>query len=650
MKKGITMMLCLMAFLFTANAANTYFVDTSKGTNGGGTSFTDAFNTIAAAEAAAVNTGDNIYIKGSVTITSSTQWNLKAVNYYGGFAGTETSASQRQMNDNDGNGITESWEFKYPTIFSSSYTAGNAIVLLASTTLDGFTISNTATKTNNNTTSFTNPIGGIVQNCVFSGSNLNYTCSTNTSTSSPGGCLIKNLGDFKDCLIEKNTVTISFATGAGDKNFAPIFEFNFGSTNCTPTLSRCVFRNNTANISSNTTATFTGGAIRGLIVNIIDQNGNTSAVQSATISDCLIYNNEIAYTNNGGTVATLPYASILSSYSFSTSVGTNVWLNNTIANNKMTNCSKAFFVYPNGSIAHKIYNNVFWNNQNTVSSTSITSAVSMTSGSAQGANSIVSNNIMDVATNGNWGTAFVNNQLNLSTTNTTASTGPQFANPTLIVGNSTGGTVETADWRLGLGSYLAGKGTVPTSPIDAITTDKSGTTFANPRAAGAYEFLKINPVITWSQTLTGLNSNVTLSATSTSDATYGAPIVYTPTDPTIVTVAGNAMTLVATGSTTVTASQAANTFYNAAAPVILNVSVTNVPTALNPVVIEQPIFKLTNDGIISDINAVVQVFSFTGKMIGIQTVSKGESMKLSSGVYILKAITEKGNLVQKIVL
>ena len=155
----------------------------------------------------------------------------------------------------------------------------------------------------------------------------------------------------------------------------------------------------------------------------------------------------------------------------------------------MINCSKAFFVYPNGSIAHKIYNNVFWNNQNTVTGTTpVTSAVSMTSGSAQGANTIVSNNIMDVATNGNWGTAFVFNQINLSTTNTTASTGPQFANPTLIVGNSTGGTVETADWRLGLGSYLAGKGTVPTSPIDAITTDKAGITFLNPRAVGAYEY------------------------------------------------------------------------------------------------------------------------------------------------------------------
>ena len=489
MKKLITLIL-LVGSTISASYANTYFVNTSltSGSNDG-SSWSNAFKTIAAAETVAVNPGDNIYIKGGVTISSAAVWNLKAVNYYGGFAGTETSPSQRQLNDNDGNGITEPWEFKYPTVFSSSYTSGNAIVLLASTTLDGFTISNTATKTNNNTTSFTNPIGGIVQNCVFSGSNLNYTCSTNTSTSSPGGCLIKNLGDFKDCLIEKNIVTISFATGAGDKNFAPIFEFNFGAVDCNPTLSRSVFRNNTVNISSSTTATFTGGPIRGLIVNVLDQNGNASAVQSATISDCLIYNNEIAYTNNGGTVATLPYASILSSYSFSTSVGTNVWLNNTIANNKMINCSKAFFVYPNGSIAHKIYNNVFWNNQNTVTGTTpVTSAVSMTSGSAQGANTIVSNNIMDVATNGNWGTAFVFNQINLSTTNTTASTGPQFANPTLIVGNSTGGTVETADWRLGLGSYLAGKGTVPTSPIDAITTDKAGITFLNPRAVGAYEY------------------------------------------------------------------------------------------------------------------------------------------------------------------
>ena len=500
MKKLTILALCLVTVFLSANAVNTYYVDTSKGTNSSGNSFTNAFNTIAAAETAAAN-GDNIYIKGNVTITSSLQWNLKAVNYYGGFAGIDgETPAQRPMNDNDGNGIIEPWEFKYPTVFSSSYSAGNAIVLLASTTLDGFTVSNGSSgsaisKTNSNTTSFINPIGGIVQNCVFSGSYLNYNSS---DTTSPGGCLIKNLGDFKNCLIEKNTVTITLSPGAGDNNFAPIFEFNFGSVTCTPSLSRCVFRNNMANISSSTTATFTAKYIRGLIVSVYNPNG-TAVTQSATISDCLIYNNEIAYTNtaSSGGVATLYVASIVGVNGTSTSFGTNIWVNNTIANNKMTNCIKAFFVYPGGAVVNKIYNNVFWNNQNNGA------AVSMSSGSTQVTGTIVSNNIMDVGTNGTWGNnVFVNNQINLSTTNTTASTGPQFINPPLNSGSNIIGSFQTtgnanltainqADWRLNSTSYLIAKGAATSTT--GIGNDKSSNVFASTPAAGAYEAV---PVIT----------------------------------------------------------------------------------------------------------------------------------------------------------
>lgn len=473
-----------------------YFVDSSASSSGNGSSWATAFKTIAEAETAASTNVviDNIYIKGSMAgspITTSSAWTLKAENYYFSCDPSNTGTSTiRTLNDNDGNEIVEPWEFKYQTVFKSIYSGGNAINLVASTLLDGLCISNinadnsAILKTNVNTSSFINPIGGTVQNCVFAGSNLSYTL---TGSTSPGGCFIKNLGDFKDCLVEKNTVTTLFGNGSADKQIAPIFEFNFGTPTCSSTLSGCVFRNNTANISSNTTTTFTGQYIRGLIVNVAASN---TANTIATISNCLIYNNEVVYTNaaSSGGVSSLTKASIVGMLTFSGSATSDIWINNTIVKNKMTNCTSAMCVVPGGTIVHKVYNNVFWNNQNN------NLAVSMSSSAASaglGAGSDISNNVMDAATVGTWvgsGTSiFANNLTNLSKTNSTISTGPQFMNPTTIAGNSNGGTVEIADWRLNAGSYLAAKGT-PTS----ISTDKAGNNFESPPAAGAYEYLPVS--------------------------------------------------------------------------------------------------------------------------------------------------------------
>jgi len=505
MKKIFTFVIA--ALIYSGLSAANYFVDTSKAASGAGTSWETAYKTLGEAETAANNNAgiDNIYIKGAVggiTITSSSSWTLKAENYYFSCDADNAGTSiNRTLVDKDGNGIIESWEFKYTTVFSSTYSGGTAISLVASTLLDGLSISNTATKTNTNTSSFVNPIGGVVQNCIFSGSNITYNSIT---SSSPGGCLIKSVGDFRDCLIEKNTVTANI-TGNYEAKIAPFFEFNFSSTAANSTLSRCVFRNNTASISSSATATFTGGYIRGLIINVVT---TTTASQSATISDCLVYNNEISYTNSAssGGVASLSKASILGALNFNNNTTTDKWVNNTVANNKMTNCNSAMYIVNSSTQFHYIYNNVFWNNQNNGN------AVSMNSAASQYSPTIVSNNIMDCATTGNWGTnIFVNNQTDLSTTNTTANKGPQFLNPTIVIGNSNGGTVETADWRLNSGSYLIGKGAA--TATTGVTTDKSGFTFATTPAAGAYEVV---PIIT-TNAVTDLTGN---------SATSGGAIVW----------------------------------------------------------------------------------------------------------------------------
>ncbi len=521
MKKLTTLLLCLVAISFTTNA-NTYFVDTSKGTNGLGGSWSDAFNTISAAESAAnaVGGADNIYIKGAlggITISSGSFWTLKAENYYFSCdAENSGTSTNRTLVDKDGNGIIESWEFKCPTIYSSTYSGGNAINLVASTLLDGLSISNTATKSNANTSSFVNPIGGVVQNCIFSGSTLTYN---SISSSSPGGCLIKSMGDFKDCLIEKNSVTVNI-TGNYQAKIAPIFEFNFSTTAVNSTLSRCVFRNNTANISSSATATFTGAYIRGLIINVVT---TTTANQSATINDCLVYNNEISYTNTGN-ITTLASSSILGVLNFSNNTTTDKWVNNIIANNKLTNCNSAMFVVNNTTQAHYVYNNVFWNNQNNGTVVSMNSAAGS---GGQGAGTVVSNNVMDFAATGTWvgsgSSTFSNNLSDLSTTNATATYGPQFVNPPLNSGSNIIGSYQSdgtqltainqADWRLNSSSYLIAKGaTTTTTGIAKDKSDYHFSTATNP-ASGAYEAV---PIITTTD-VTPISDN---------SATSGGTIVW----------------------------------------------------------------------------------------------------------------------------
>ena len=496
---GITMTIAI-------NATN-YFVDTTKGSTGTGDSWETAYKTLAEAETAAnANAGvDNIYIKGGVTISYSVGWTLKAENYLFSCDPANTGTSTvRTMNDNDANGITEPWEFKYPTLVSSTYAGtGTALYLVASTTLDGLTITQTALPKSNNAAGgvCVSPAGSIIQNCVFSGSNLSYPAMT---SSNPGGCVIKTTGTLLNSLIEKNTLTITVTTSAAvDLKIYPILDaFVNGNTPVTITVSGCVFRNNKATLDYSGSTSTACSNLRGMVLNISDGGAsNTAGTKSTvTISDCLVYNNEIAFTGNGngtlGTFATTPNACIATHISYSTSNTTNNWVNNTFANNKSTNLKAGCMtLFVNGvapdAVINNAYNNVFWNNQNTISSTSVTSNVSIYSGSAQNAGTVVSNNVMDVGTGGNWGTnlSYTNNLTNLSKTNTTATTGPQFKKISSAVGYIADGSVELADWRLNVGSYLAGKGTVPASPLDVLILDKAGNTFANPRAAGAYEYM-----------------------------------------------------------------------------------------------------------------------------------------------------------------
>ena len=83
--------------------------------------------------------------------------------------------------------------------------------------------------------------------------------------------------------------------------------------------------------------------------------------------------------------------------------------------------------------------------------------------------------------------------------------------------------------------------------------------------------IKVNQSITWNQLLSATYGDppVTLNATANS----GLPVTYTSSNATVTTVSGNVLTIVGAGTATITASQAGNTNYNAAANVTNTITV-----------------------------------------------------------------------------
>ena len=470
------MVLVLIPFL---SKATNYFVDLSKSSTGDGTTWATAYKTVAEAETAASSnsTVDNIFVKGDLWSIAN-NWSLKAENYYFSCAGTEITPADRPMNDNDGNGIIEPWEFKYPTVLVTT-NAGNGPTTIASTILDGLTIRQNTARTNAPFTTLLCAAGSTVQNLVMSGSNLTYS----GFSVSNGACLAKVSGTMKNSLIEKNTISI---TAGADVKFVPVIEAYAVTTNDV-IVSGCIIRNNKATLDFSI-GTSTAAYLRGMALNF--STTTSTPATFAIFSDCIVHNNEFTYIGNSA-APTADRACVAGSVSFSNNTTNGKYINCTFANNKLTNMKSAMHVYFNGLIYHFVNNNVFWNNQNTITSTATTSNVGLSSSAAQAANSVVSNNVQDCATMGNWGTVmtYTNNFLDLAQT-ATGTNAPNFRNPTTLVGvNRIAGSADSiaiahSDWRLNQGSYLAWKGTAT-----SILTDKAGNAFTSTPAAGAYEYM-----------------------------------------------------------------------------------------------------------------------------------------------------------------
>jgi len=480
MKKVFTLMLGITSYVGTASAT-VYYVDALGGSSTGtGQTWATAVKNIEQAQVLADgNAGtDDIYVKGGTLSFPGSSLVIRAtndVNVYGSFKGIdgETPAT-RPMMDVDGDGIIEPWEFEYPTIICS--TNPNNAVSLAATIFDGFTITHVGTKTTGVMTSIVGVAGATFQNNIIKNSLVNITIN---GTSVYDGILIKAIGTFKNCLIEKNTVNaiVAFSTGGADKYFAPIMGITGGST-----VTGCVFRNNKGIIDCSGSSAGATSSVKGVIVNLYG-----AATGSTYFTNSLVYNNEVVYIPGTatGVTTTLTSGCIVGTSGLGSTLSSNYILNCTIANNKTTNCANGgVFLYNNNAIVNYFENNALWNNQlgGVVKNLAINSNV--TTGR-------VGYNVMNKGNNGTYTVAAtLNNIFDLNITNVDSVTSPRFKMPTTLIGcNRVTGSADSisiaqADWRLNSAtSYLIGKGIVTTNLID-----KAGKTFATSPTVGAYVY------------------------------------------------------------------------------------------------------------------------------------------------------------------
>jgi hypothetical protein len=301
MIKYIFILLYATTFSFCIHATN-YYVDGANGNDASdGKSWTTAKKTIDSTYNLTVP-NDNVFVKtgtynfSAVNLTTQDYafFTMTNVNYYGGFAGTESNPSQRAKSDKDLNGTIDPWEFTNETILNftlQNSTTMNAIGLnLTSNTqsakyFDGFSITGKYTYSISTTGIASNSAISInsmvtfqnntVRNWTIIGT-VNAGSSTLGSAAYANGPLMKLEGNgalIKNCLFEKNKSNLTAgASQSVDARQSPFIRIEASKANASNAINNCTFRNNIVKVDFSTSPLLANSGIRGLLVDIAPSN------------------------------------------------------------------------------------------------------------------------------------------------------------------------------------------------------------------------------------------------------------------------------------------------------------------------------------------------------------------------------------------
>ena len=473
MKKIFTSILLALAITAGANATN-YYVDGSKADDtGNGQSWATAKKTITAGGALGV-AGDNIFVKAGTyslsqaTAGSSCLATAAEKNYYGGFAGTESSTSERATSDLDGNGIFEPWEFSNATILSLN-ASNNAYGLYFNNNtttqknFDGFTITGSSTVSITGTaTTYANSFIKLnnfinFQNNIITGVTFSEAMSTSGSFggSVQGGIIgvLGQVGTIHNCLIEKNNTTITATGTQNDNSISPLVFLTSAGTTGRNVCSNIVIRNNQVSIDCSGVTSMTYNNQRGMLLAL---TGGSNSTNANAVKNVIIHNNTVLFTPKTGSAANtnLGNGALLYVYNPGTSGYKDSIVNCTVANNKMTRVGFAMRIgYSSAATqyTHIAANNVGFNNYNYKDDGTYVIQNFVCYNTGTNAANLIANNICNGGVSITAATGVtVNNLTDLANINT-GSKAPYFSSPTTVIGYTNDGTVETSRWTIETG-------------------------------------------------------------------------------------------------------------------------------------------------------------------------------------------------------
>ena len=475
--------------------------------------------------------GDNIFMKaGDYNLSASLSVDSKVLNIYGGFAGTESQISERQLSDLDFNGIVEPWEFTNRTrLVGGRYKATPVSFTVFKITggtasnvrVDGISIEEGLYLGGGN------PAGvNLAGTCTFANSvvrNCRVFNSLGDVNSQGAGGIVSSVSDaiIDGCLIE------NCESQASQVNSTRGGQCKGGGAYLYGTIQNSVVRNN-RNIydmirpAGNTYTVYFNPYLYGTGIYLM--------YKSAKAINCLVYNNETRVLNWDAVNYTTAQLNsiVVRGVGISAENGGSV-INCTVVNNKASvkdlngntlspgsgGQGVGIYLKSNNSATNnnEVYmiNNVAWGNvaQGTSASDQhIRLDISTSAGTGTPIYTFYNNVTPAVATNASTATSayFLNNGtnlINLSATNTTAGTGPLFLYPSSFAGAVWGTltqastdslkSITKANWTIQNGSYLSGKGTISYTAAGSTilltpTLDLVGTTrSANAPTVGAFE-------------------------------------------------------------------------------------------------------------------------------------------------------------------
>ena len=311
----------LMTVFSCGIKATNYFVDGAIGDDANdGKSWSTAKKSIESTYDITIP-NDNVFIKkgtynfSAVNLTSQGYafYSITNVNYYGGFAGTESNPTQRSKSDIDLNGTIDPWEFTNETILNftlQNTSSMNAIGLNVSSNtqtvkyFDGFSITgkytysiSTAGKASKTAISLNNMVvfqNNTVRNWTIVGT-VNAGNSTLKTAAYADGPLLKLEGNgvtIKNCLFEKNIANLTAgASQSVDSRQSPLIRIEASQENTANSTHNCTFRNNIVKVDFSSSPLTANKGVTGLLIDVVP-----SVLPFQTVvKNNLLHNNDASF-------------------------------------------------------------------------------------------------------------------------------------------------------------------------------------------------------------------------------------------------------------------------------------------------------------------------------------------------------------------